>query len=82
MPPRCGTIFIVRCRINGLAHSPPTRRTRLQHSSFYMNGIVDEKAELTEKTLPQIRMPNRDGFVLDPRPDVLRKNEKTESKVK
>jgi len=27
-------------------------------------------------------MPNRDGFVADPRPDVLRKNEKTESKVK
>jgi cytochrome c len=49
---------------------------------LYINGIVDEKAELTEKTLPQIRMPNRDGFVADPRPDVLRKNEKTESKVK
>jgi len=49
---------------------------------LYINGIVDEKAELTEKTLPQIRMPNRDGFVPDPRPDVLRKNEKTESKVK
>jgi len=47
-----------------------------------MNGIVNEKAELTEKTLPQIRMPNRDGFVLDPQPDVLRKNEKTESKIK
>ena len=37
---------------------------------LYMNGIVDEKAELNEKTLPQIKMPNRDGFVPDPRPDV------------
>jgi len=47
-----------------------------------MNGIVDEKVERTEKTLPQVRMPNRDGFVPDRRPDVPRKSEKTESKVK
>jgi hypothetical protein len=25
------------------------------------------------KTLPKVRMPNRDGFVADPRPDVGRK---------
>ncbi len=37
---------------------------------LYMNGIVDEKAELNAKTLPKVRMPNRDGFVPDPRPDV------------
>jgi hypothetical protein len=37
---------------------------------LYMNGIVDQKAELNEKSLPQIKMPNRDGFVPDPRPDV------------
>jgi S-disulfanyl-L-cysteine oxidoreductase SoxD len=37
---------------------------------LHMNGIVKENAELNEKTLPQIRMPNRDGFVPDPRPDV------------
>ncbi len=35
-----------------------------------MNGIVREDARLDEKTLPQVRMPNRDGFVSDPRPDV------------
>jgi len=35
-----------------------------------MNGIVQEKAEPNEKMLPQIKMPNRDGFVPDPRPDV------------
>jgi len=35
-----------------------------------MNGIVEERAELKEKTLPQIKLPNRDGFVPDPRPDV------------
>jgi cytochrome c len=35
-----------------------------------MNGIVEERAELKEKTLPQIKIPNCDGFVPDPRPDV------------
>jgi cytochrome c len=43
---------------------------------LYMNGIVDEKTRLDEKTLPQIRMPNRDGFVPDPRPDIPRKDRK------
>jgi S-disulfanyl-L-cysteine oxidoreductase SoxD len=37
---------------------------------LYMNGVVEEKAELNEKTLPMLTMPNRDGFVPDPRPDV------------
>jgi cytochrome c len=37
---------------------------------LYMNGILDQKAELNEKSQPQIKMPNRDGFVPDPRPDV------------
>jgi len=35
-----------------------------------MNGIVSEYFELNERTLPQVRMPNFDGFVADPRPDV------------
>jgi mono/diheme cytochrome c family protein len=44
---------------------------------LYMNGIVNEKAELNEKTLPKVKMPNRDGFLPDPRPDVpARKVEK------
>jgi hypothetical protein len=37
---------------------------------LYLNGIVNEKAELNEATLPRVKMPNRDGFVGDPRPDV------------
>jgi cytochrome c len=37
---------------------------------LYLNGIVDEKAELNEATLPRVKMPNRDGFVGDSRPDV------------
>ena len=37
---------------------------------LYLNGIVEEKQVLNAKTLPKIRMPNRDGFVADPRPDI------------
>jgi mono/diheme cytochrome c family protein len=52
----------------------------LSHSEVYsvvayilfMNGIVGEKDVLNARTLPKIRMPNRDGFVSDPRPDVKR----------
>lgn len=39
---------------------------------LYLNGLVDEKTDLNEKTLPKIKMPNREGFVGDPRPDVKR----------
>jgi cytochrome c len=39
---------------------------------LYLNGIVGEKEVLNAKTLPKVRMPNRDGFVPDPRPDVKR----------
>jgi S-disulfanyl-L-cysteine oxidoreductase SoxD len=37
---------------------------------LYLNGIIGESAVLDARTLPAVRMPNRDGFVPDPRPDV------------
>ena len=37
---------------------------------LYLNGIIGEQDVLDARTLPQIRMPNRDGFVPDARPDV------------
>ena len=37
---------------------------------LHLNGIVGENEELNRETLPQVRMPNRDGFVKDRRPDV------------
>jgi mono/diheme cytochrome c family protein len=40
---------------------------------LFLNGIVGEHDVLNETTLPQVRMPNRDGFVPDSRPDVHRK---------
>ena len=37
---------------------------------LHLNGIIGEHDVLDATTLPQIRMPNRDGFVPDSRPDV------------
>ena len=38
-----------------------------------LNDIIGDAASVDQKTLPAIQMPNRDGFVADPRPDVPRK---------
>ncbi len=35
---------------------------------LHWNGIITETFELNEKTLPQVKMPNRDGFIPDARP--------------
>jgi mono/diheme cytochrome c family protein len=35
-----------------------------------LNRIVSPDFEVNEQTLPTVKMPNRDGFVPDPRPDV------------
>ncbi len=37
---------------------------------LYLNGIVKETEQLDQKSLPAIKMPNRDGFIVDPRPDI------------
>jgi len=37
---------------------------------LHLNGIVKEDDVVDATTLPRIRMPNRNGFVSDPRPDV------------
>jgi cytochrome c len=35
-----------------------------------LNKIIPPSSVMNRKTLPEVRMPNRDGFVPDPRPDV------------
>lgn len=35
---------------------------------LHWNGIITETFELNENTLPQVKMPNRDGFIPDARP--------------
>ena len=37
---------------------------------LYLNGIIGEHEIIDARSLPAVRMPNRDGFVPDPRPDV------------
>lgn len=37
---------------------------------LHVNGILDENATLDAKSLPEVKMPNRDGFFEDDRPDV------------
>jgi mono/diheme cytochrome c family protein len=37
---------------------------------LFLNGLAKEDEVIDARTLPQIRMPNRGGFVADPRPDV------------
>jgi mono/diheme cytochrome c family protein len=36
---------------------------------LHLNRIVGENDKLNAETLPAIKMPNRDGFISDPRPD-------------
>lgn len=40
---------------------------------LYLNGIVTRDQKLSEKTLPKVVMPNRNGFVIDTRPDIKAK---------
>jgi cytochrome c len=37
---------------------------------LHLNGIIGEQDVMDAKTLPLVKMPNRDGFVPDSRPDV------------
>lgn len=35
-----------------------------------LNGIIGDNRVIDARSLPKVKMPNRDGFVADPRPDV------------
>jgi cytochrome c len=37
---------------------------------LHLNGIISDDQVMDAKSLPKVRMPNRDGFIADPRPDV------------
>jgi S-disulfanyl-L-cysteine oxidoreductase SoxD len=43
---------------------------------LFLNGIVGEHDTLNETTLRQVQMPNRNGFVADPRPDIPVRNKR------
>jgi S-disulfanyl-L-cysteine oxidoreductase SoxD len=40
---------------------------------LYLDGIVSESEVLNAKSLSKVKMPNRNGFVPDPRPDTRKK---------
>ena len=40
---------------------------------LYLNGLVGEHEPIDRTSLPKVKMPNRDGFVADPRPDTHKK---------
>lgn len=37
---------------------------------LYQGGVISKNMEMNADTLPKVNMPNRDGFISDPRPDV------------
>ena len=37
---------------------------------LFLNAIIGENDPIDASSLPRVRMPNRDGFTADPRPDV------------
>ena len=37
---------------------------------LFQNQIIAEDVEIDAETLPKVQMPNRNGFIPDPRPDV------------
>ncbi len=37
---------------------------------LFLNGLIGENEVMDRRSLPKVRMPNRNGFVADPRPDV------------
>jgi cytochrome c len=37
---------------------------------LHANGIIGEQDVINATTLPLVQMPNRQGFILDPRPDI------------
>ncbi len=38
---------------------------------LYLNDLIGEDDPVDAETLPRIEMPNRNGFVADPRPDIV-----------
>lgn len=38
-----------------------------------LNGLIPENAVMDARTMPQVQMPNRNGFIIDDRPDVQAK---------
>ena len=61
--------YIRRAMPEGHAFSlPPAQVYALTAYLLQINGIVEEDFVASAQTLPKVRMPNRDGFVMPPHP--------------
>lgn len=49
---------------------------------LYLNGIIAENEVMDALSLPNVKMPNRNGFVPDPRPDIPQSKKLQAPKVK
>ena len=63
------TIFVVR-PFNAPQSLTPDEVYALTAWLLHQNGIVAEDVILDAHSLPRIEMPNHNGFIPDPRPDV------------
>lgn len=73
--PRATTVwdFINRAMpFNQPRSLPPNDVYALTAYVLFLNGIVGESEEMNQRTLPLVKMPNRDGFVRDPRAEMNR----------
>ena len=74
--PYATTLFDYIRRAMPFDHSGTLTNEEVYQTTAYvlfLNGIVGERDVLDKTTLPQVKMPNRNGFVADPRPDIQRK---------
>ena len=71
--PYATTLFDYLRRAMPFDHPGTLTNDELYSTAAYVlfkNGIVGEQDVLDRTTLPKVKMPNRDGFTPDPRPDV------------
>jgi len=58
------------CPLIGPAMLPADQVYSVVACVLHLGGIIGENDVMDAKTLLQVEMPNRDGFVRDPRPEV------------
>ena len=66
----CMTTSIGPCRLTRRSLSRPDEIYSVIAWLLFQNQIIAEDAVIDAQTLPKVQMPNRNGFIPDPRPDV------------
>jgi cytochrome c len=58
---------------------PPDQVYAMTAYLLYLNGIIGAQDVMNAETLPKVKMPNRGGFVRDPRPDITKDTNDTKN---